>query len=150
MTDKLPENATVVKQFINAWVGFVHSKQFTKLSTLFADKVTFYSPVVHTVTHDHAYIMQIMLHIVEIVEDFHYTGLTMCNSDNQLAMMFRGTVKKSDGSGGTLIVEGMDIVKLNEQGKMVELRVMMRPMSAVVESSKQMRARFKKAKVSHL
>ena len=58
-------------------------------------------------------------------------------------MIFEGRVKNKKGN--YLKVEGIDLITLNENGKIIELKVMIRPMNALIEVATQMKQKFTNA-----
>jgi len=97
--------------------------------------ITLVSPVVHTPFKDRSKIDHILQWILEIIEGFHYTAVYTNVEELRVAMLFEGRV-------GKLKVEGIDLFRLNAQGKVVELKVMLRPLSATKQIQQEMGRRL--------
>ena len=108
------------------------------------DKVLFSSPAIHKPSDNRMYIKTILNWVIEIVEDFHYTDIDYYDyKTNRVAMIFAGKVRDST-SDKYLQVEGIDLIQLNDDGKVVELKVMIRPLNALIVVATTMKNRFKK------
>lgn len=70
-------------------------------------------------------IKHILTWILEIVEGFHYTATVTNPATLQVALVFAGKHKD-------LQIEGVDLIQLNEEGKITELKVMLRPLKATL------------------
>lgn len=141
----------IVTDFVEKWHQAVKTHDANVLN-MFAPDSTFFSPVVHTPANDQQYIKQVLSWVIEIIEDFHYKGIELFNDDiNNLrvGLVFGGKVKDKR-SKKYLDVEGIDLFKLNKNGQITELRVMLRPLNATIILAQEMKSRFKKLKQSKL
>ena len=105
----------------------------------------FSSPAIHKPSTNPMYVSTILKWIVEIVEDFHYKDIDYYDGKtNRVAMMFGGKIKDPK-SGKYRNVEGIDLIKLDPSGrKVVELKVMIRPLNALILVATTMKNRFKR------
>ncbi len=125
--------ATTVETFIRNWRDAVEGGDAEKIFPLLSDEMTFYSPVLFKPSSDRAYIDTILRFVDETLSEFEY--IEIYEQPQGAAMMFRAKV-------GDLSVEGVDFFKLNEQGKVTELKVMLRPLNAVMTLAETMKAHF--------
>ncbi len=124
---------TLVETFIAKWRDAVEGGDAEKIYPLLSNEMTFYSPVLFKPSTDRAYIDAILRFVDETLSDFEY--IESYQQPQGAAMMFRAKV-------GDLTVEGVDFFKLNEEGKVTELKVMLRPLNAVMTLAETMKAHF--------
>ena len=110
-------------EFLAKWEEVIQDPDPAALGELLADDVTFYSPVVHTPQ-----------------EGKFLTTMYLSGASNTLSDGFEYEKKIIDGLNGVLEfscriddiqVEGVDIIELNDSGKVVSFKVMIRPLKAV-------------------
>merc|ERR1712228_417415 len=103
------------------------------------------SPVVHKLSPaNNANINRTILKwVTEVIEGFHYKDIDYFDgTTNRLSMIFGGKVKDLK-TNKHLDIEGIDLITLNENGKVIELRVMIRPLNALIVFANAVKARFK-------
>jgi hypothetical protein len=108
-------------------------KDFSAIEELFADEVSFRSPVVFKPYEGREAISMILGAVVEVFEDFRYTG--QVESDDTAVLVFEARV-------GDRELNGVDILRFDEDGRIDELMVMVRPMSAVNALAEAMQLRL--------
>ncbi|MFT4568181.1 MAG: hypothetical protein ACI9FN_003150 [Saprospiraceae bacterium] len=113
----------VFGDFLEKWEHIVAYPNSSALKGLLADDVVFYSPVVHTPQ-----------------EGKSLTSMYLTGATQALTNEFVYKKKIIDGLNGVLEfarmiddiqVEGVDIIALNEEGKVKSFKVMIRPLKAV-------------------
>ncbi len=111
-------------QHVESWHKLVQSGDIAKLDDVLADEVVFYSPVVHTPQRGKditkAY-LSAAFHVLGN-ESFHYVREVV---DGQEAVL--EFVVEIEG----IIVNGVDMIRWNDQGKIVDFKVMLRPLKAI-------------------
>lgn len=125
--------AADVGAFLEKWRAAVDADDHDKISALLADEMTFYSPVIFTPSSDRAYIDAILQFVAESISDFTY--VEEYKQENGAALVFAGKV-------GELKVEGIDLFKLDDEGRVIELKVMLRPLNTVMLLAQNMKAKF--------
>lgn len=90
---------------------------------LLAPDVVFHSPVVHHPYQGRDHLMPVLHAVAGVLEDLTY-GATYDGADGGRVLAFSARV-------GDRILEGVDIVALNDHGLISELTVMVRPLSAL-------------------
>jgi ketosteroid isomerase-like protein len=128
----------VIEAVIERWHGILHARSPEALDDLLADDVVFYSPIVFTpqrgkdiTTLYLSAAMQTLGGSHEAGDGFRYTKQVL--SGDTAVLEFETTV---DGK----YVNGVDIIRANADGRIVEFRVMLRPLQAVNVVHERMRA----------
>lgn len=109
---------------IETWHLIVESVDPSGLDELLADDAVFFSPIVHTPQRGKALAKGYLTAALQVFSNpsFHYVREIIGASDAMLE--FETEV---DG----VLVNGVDIIKWNEAGKVVEFKVMIRPLKAI-------------------
>lgn len=109
---------------ITAWHNIVRTRDASGISDLLADDVVFYSPVVHTPQVGKAITSMYLSAAVQVFgnDSFRYVREVVGESDAVLEFE-----TEIDG----IHVNGVDMIRWNEQGQIVEFKVMVRPLKAI-------------------
>ena len=108
---------------LSTWHQLVESRDAKGLSTLLADDVVFHSPVVHAPQVGKAITLQYLSAAFHVFfnETFHYVREVVGPRDAVLEFQV-----EIDG----IHVNGVDMLKWNDKGEVVEFKVMIRPLKA--------------------
>jgi len=109
------------------------AKDIDLLSEALADDVVLHSPILFRGFEGKEIVTQVLTHVAATLEDLTYVdelagGRSVC-------LRFTANV-------GDRQLEGIDYLTLNDEGKVVDLTVFMRPLSAVNRFNEQMSARL--------
>ena len=104
-----------------------------------ADDVIFRSPVVFKPYEGREATLVVLGAVVQVFEDFRYTG--QAEGDELAVLTFAARV-------GDRELEGVDILRFDEYGRVRELTVMVRPMSGMHALAERMRAMLEVAGAS--
>jgi hypothetical protein len=109
---------------IELWHRLVQSHDARGLDELLAEEVVFHSPVVHTPQVGKAITKKYLGAAFQVFfnDSFHY--VRELKGDRDAILEFEVTV---DG----ITVNGVDMIKWNDAGKITEFKVMIRPLKAV-------------------
>ena len=109
---------------IAVWHRLVQSRDPSGLGTLLADEVVFYSPVVHAPQRGRALTAMYLSAAFEVFfnQSFRYVREILGPAD---ALLEFTTVVEG------VEVNGIDLIKWNESGEIVEFKVMIRPLKAI-------------------
>ncbi|WP_141014729.1 nuclear transport factor 2 family protein [Nocardioides sambongensis] len=118
---------------MNAVREAIEAKDMDAVEALLADDVVFRSPVAFKPYPGKAITTAILRSVVEVFEDFRYVR-QMVDGPNQ-ALVFEAKV---DG----LEITGCDFLVLDDEGKVVDFMVMVRPLKAAQALSERMAERF--------
>ena len=127
----------MIEQVVERWHRFIAGNSSEDLDTLLADEVVFYSPIVYTPQRGKA-VTTMYLHAAAqtLLGDggdgaFRYTKEIL--ADDAAVLEFETTV-------GGKYINGVDIIRCDDNDRIVEFRVMIRPLQAINVVHEQMRA----------
>ena len=106
-----------------AFKDAVEARDFEAAIRCLDREVTFNSPVAHTPFEGKEVVGQVLLAVSETFEDFEYTDAF--ETGNVHALIFRARV-------GDKQLQGLDLLRLNDEGLIEELTVMVRPASGLM------------------
>ncbi|HUG04100.1 MAG TPA: nuclear transport factor 2 family protein [Steroidobacteraceae bacterium] len=109
---------------IDVWHDLVRSLDPAGLDDLLGEKAVFFSPVVHTPQHGKAIVKAYLSAALKVFSNptFRYVREIFGPSDTMLEFE-----TEIDG----VLVNGVDIIKWDGSGKIVEFKVMIRPLKAI-------------------
>lgn len=134
MTDDATTLAPTVQDTLDGWHMFVATRDVDVLRPLFAETTVFRSPFVHLPIPGRAASLLILGAVVQIFENFRYHR-TFVAGTHDVALEFSANI-------GELDLKGIDLVKFDASGKIVEFEVMIRPFKALQALSDRMSARI--------
>ena len=109
---------------LEEWERIVTTRDWESLPALLADEVTYHNPAQHEPLRGKDALTDTLRLVFGIFEDFEYTRcFSGANGD---VLEFKGRVAE-------VPFTGVDIVRFNEEGKIIELVVMIRPIGAVIK-----------------
>src|SRR5262245_38282205 len=109
------------------------AKDFSNLEAIFAEGVTFKSPVVFKPYEGREAVAMLLGAVVQVFEDFRYTDHTETGDTATLAFSARVGDKELDG---------IDLLRFDGEGKVREMAVYVRPMSGVHALAEGMKAKL--------
>lgn len=115
------------------------AKDFESGRDLFREDVTFRSPFVHKPYHGLDATAFLLGHVVHVLEDFRY--IAHVETGDTAVLQFEARV-------GDRELQGVDILKFDEDGLIAEMTVMVRPMSGLQALGEEMGRRIEAAGVS--
>jgi hypothetical protein len=101
-----------------------------------ADGVVFNSPVVYKPYEGRQAVAVLLGAVGEVFEDFSYVA--ELDSDDHKALIFRAKI-------GDREVQGLDLLRFDDDDRVVELTVMVRPMSGMLALAEAMRKKLEEA-----
>lgn len=143
----------MIRLVIEKWHAYLQGRLPGGLDELLDDDVVFYSPIVYTPQHGKA-ITTLYLHAAGVTlpgdpapahsgtggqpaQGFHYTKEVL--ADDTAVLEFETTIEGK-------YVNGVDIIRCNSQGRIIEFRVMIRPLQAINLVHQQMAATLERMK----
>jgi hypothetical protein len=123
---------------VAAWHRIVRERDAAGLAALLDDDVVFYSPVVHTPQRGKALASMYLGAALHVFGNptFHYVREVVGASDAMLEFEV-----ELDG----VLVNGVDLLKWNAAGRLVEFKVMLRPLKAIQLIHERMGAMLQRA-----
>jgi hypothetical protein len=113
--------------------GAVEAKDFSAAAELFADDVVFRSPVVYKPYEGREALGMILAGVAQVLEDFTYTD--QVETGDVAVLAFKARV-------GDRELDGIDMLRFDDEGTIAELTVMVRPMSGVNALAEAMEAKL--------
>lgn len=104
------------------WHKFVEAQNPEILDELLADDVKFHSPFVWKPKDGKMITAHILMTVTTVFEEFRYVREIM--DGNNWALEFEARL-------GEFSMRGIDLIELNEEGKIVDFEVMIRPANAL-------------------
>ena len=124
---------------INEWHQIVAEKNIVKLEKLLDENVVFHSPVVHTPQQGKKITLLYLKAAFEVFFDDSFSYIKEIEDDHSAVLEFTLEI---DG----IIVNGVDMIQWNKDGKITEFKVMLRPLKAVHLIHQKMGALLEKLK----
>jgi hypothetical protein len=116
----------------------VERRDLTAVGELLAAQVVFHSPVTFHPFLGRDTVTRLLAEVIEVFEDFRFTDeLAM---DGAHALIFRANVADTERE-----IEGIDLLRFDEQGLIADFTVMLRPLSALVPFAQAMGERAQAA-----
>ncbi|GHC06786.1 nuclear transport factor 2 family protein [Thermomonas carbonis] len=109
---------------IEIWHQLVASSDASGLNSLLADDAVFLSPIVHTPQHGKALAKAYLSAAFQVFFNPSFRYVRQIIGPHDAMLEFETEI---DG----VMVNGVDIIKWNEAGRIIEFKVMIRPLKAV-------------------
>lgn len=106
------------------WHAYINSHDKEALSELLTDDVVFYSPVVHTPQEGKDITMLYLNSAGEVLGDDNFEYVREVIDGNSAVLEFTNEIEG-------IQINGVDMIRFNNEGKIVEFKVMIRPLKAV-------------------
>jgi hypothetical protein len=106
----------------DAFRAAAESKDFSQINELAREDVVFRSPVVFKPYEGREALAMLLSGVVQVFEDFRYVD--QVETGNTAVLVFEAKV-------GDRQLNGVDILNFDDDGKVAEMMVMVRPMSGV-------------------
>lgn len=122
---------------LHRWHALVQSRDASALDALLADDAVFLSPVVHTPQRGKALTRAYLAAAVEVFLQPSFRYVREIVGPNDAMLEFETQI---DG----ITVNGVDILRWNDEGRIVEFKVMVRPLKGVQVIHQRMAAMLEK------
>ncbi|MEX3772859.1 nuclear transport factor 2 family protein [Pseudomonas sp. MYb118] len=129
---KLHPNAA---QSLSQWHEMIRQGDLQALPALLAPQVVFRSPMAHTPYPGAPVVSMILNTVCKVFEDFAYHRELVTADGLNVVLEFSAKV-------GGKELKGIDMIRFDEQGKIVEFEVMVRPMSGLQALGEEMGRRL--------
>jgi hypothetical protein len=136
-TDRNSMNQDLYNQAFQDWITYTEKHDSSLLSKLLADDVVFHSPVVFTPQLGKNITFLYLTAATQILKEFRYSQTI--RDGGQWALRFEGQI-------GDIKVIGFDIITLNDEGKIINFEVLVRPAKAVIAIQQAMADMLEKLK----
>jgi hypothetical protein len=109
------------------------AKDLEAMTATLREDVVLHSPILFRGFEGREIVTQVLTHVAATLEDFRYTDELA--EDGVVVLRFKARV-------GDRELEGIDFLELDQEGRVAELTVFMRPMSALTVFNERMAARL--------
>ena len=111
-----------MNETLQLWHEFVETRDSEILEEILADDVKFHSPFLWKPKEGKAMTIKILTTVVTVFEDFRYVREIVDASN--AALEFEARV-------GEFALRGVDLIQTNDDGKIIDFEVMIRPANAL-------------------
>lgn len=118
----------------------VEARDIEAIEAMLADHVVFLSPVTYRPSHGKAGALPILYGVLRVFQDFRYHREIATEDGRDHAFLFKATVNG-------LEVQGCDFLRFNDEGKITEFTVMVRPLSGVRALAEAMAVQFEQVQL---
>ena len=112
------------QQSISRWHEMLTSQDMSVLSELLDDEVVFRSPVAFNPYSGKQVVFFILSNVIQVFENFTYHREFYSEDGLNVVLEFSANI-------GDKKLKGIDMIRFNEQGAIVEFEVMIRPKSGI-------------------
>ena len=130
-------NYTNTKPAVQKWYEMIKTRDMSILSELLADDVVFRSPVAFKPYEGKQVVYFILTNVIQVFENFTYHREFFTEDEQSVVLEFSAIVSEKQ-------LKGIDMIRFNEQGQIVEFEVMIRPKQGLEALAVQMAERFAK------
>lgn len=120
-----------VAESMSLWHDMIAKRDLSALPTIVASDATFRSPAFYKPYHSAAAVCLILNTVMTVFKEFEYHRIFASESGLDVTLEFSATVSDKQ-------LKGVDIIRFNEQGKIVEFEVMVRPLNALQQLATEM------------
>jgi hypothetical protein len=122
--------APLPQRTLEGWHRFVASGDREVLPALLSEHIVFRSPFVQSPIPGRPATLLVLTTVVQIFENFRYHR-TFVGGSHDVALEFAANIGKWQ-------LKGVDLIKFNEAGEMLEFEVMIRPIKALAALGEEM------------
>jgi hypothetical protein len=122
--------APLAQRTLDGWHRFVASGDQDLLASLLSEHIVFHSPFVQSPIPGRVATLLVLRTVVQIFENFRYYRTFVAGS-HDAALEFAANIGKWQ-------LKGIDLIKFNEAGEMIEFEVMIRPIKALAALGEEM------------
>ena len=124
------------KPAIQKWHDMIATRDMSILSELLADDVVFRSPVAFKPYEGKQVVFFILNNVIQVFENFTYHREFFTEDEQSVVLEFSAVVSEKQ-------LKGIDMIRFNKQGQIVEFEVMIRSLSGLQALAAQMGERIK-------
>ena len=123
-------------QALQTWHRMIDTREMSLLDELLAEDVVFYSPVAFNPYPSKAVVSFILQNVIQVFANFTYHCEFTSEDGHNVVLEFSANV-------GEAKLKGIDMIRFNDQGQIVEFEVMIRPKRGLEALAAQMGERIK-------
>lgn len=122
---------------IDSWHNIVRTRDASGISDLLADEVVFHSPVVHTPQIGRAITAMYLTAAIHVFGNDSFRYVREVVDDKDAVLEFETEIDN-------ITVNGVDMIRWNDEGKITEFKVMVRPLKGINIIHEKMAAMLKR------
>ena len=126
-------NEELIEQFLARWHAMINARDLPALPELLAANVEFRSPFAFTPYRGRPAVAALLQTVIQVFRDFRYHRQFVAG--DSAALEFSAFV-------GDLSLKGIDLIRLDEDGRIVDFEVMIRPANALMALGEEMGRRL--------
>ena len=123
----------LIEQFLTRWHAMINARDLPALPELLAANVEFRSPFAFTPYRGRPAVAALLQTVIQVFRDFRYHRQFVAG--DSVALEFSAFV-------GDLSLKGIDLIRLDEDGRIVDFEVMIRPANALMALGEEMGRRL--------
>ena len=116
--------ADVVADVLETWHRLVRNRDAAGLPDLLAEEAVFFSPVVHTPQRGKQLTAMYLTAAFKVFFNESFRYVREIAGENDAVLEFEVEIEG-------IVVNGVDLIKWNDHGQIIEFKVMLRPLKAV-------------------
>lgn len=128
-------NSSATQKAVRHWHNMLDTRDMSILNELLADDVVFRSPVAFKPYEGKQVVFFILSNVIQVFENFTYHREFYTEDHQSVVLEFSANV-------GDKQLKGIDMIRFNEEGKIVEFEVMIRSLSGLQALGAQMGQRM--------
>ena len=109
---------------VAAWHRIVRERDLAALHALLAEDAVFHSPVVHAPQHGRALVAGYLGAALQLLGQPGFRYVREILGENEAMLEFETRIDE-------VLVDGVDIIRWDAQGRIVDFKVMIRPLKAI-------------------
>lgn len=133
--DALPAVHPAIAASLERWHQLVVARDMAGLEAILAKDAVFRSPMAHNPYPGAAAVKLILGTVIQVFEDFSYHRQLASADGQSVVLEFSAHVNGRQ-------LKGIDLIRFNEQGQIVDFEVMVRPMSGLQALGEEMGRRL--------
>jgi len=114
----------IIEETIKQWHQLLEAKDLSQLKDLLADDVVFHSPVLHTPQKGKALTTMYLSAAFYVLSNSDFKYIREVLQDNQAVLEFEAVVDD-------IVVNGVDMIECDENGKITDFKVLVRPLKGL-------------------
>lgn len=130
-------NYSNTKVAIQKWHEMISTRNMALLNELLADNVVFRSPVAFKPYEGKQVVYFILTNVIQVFENFRYHREFYTEDHQSVVLEFSAVVSEKQ-------LKGIDMIRFDEHGQIIEFEVMIRPKQGLEALAVQMAERFAK------
>jgi len=127
------------KDYVELWRTLFHDSKHDAIEDMLAEDIVLHSPIMHTPQTGKKHVAGYIIGAHHIYNQYNFDYIRDWSKDREIVLEFEGEI---DG----IVVNGIDIIRWNKDGKIDDFKVMVRPASGVKALGQTMVELMKKSK----